>query len=97
MTLSFVILSLELTLFDKNFDGIVKYNSSKVTLTKNYSYTQCDAGSINGYELTVENAFPCSQRTCLREMSILKMLYVLYYYYVLYVTLILHLFRKSYF
>ena len=81
MTLSFVILSLELTLFDKNFDGIVKYNSSKVTLTKNYSYTQCDAGSINGYELTVENAFPCSQRTCLREINIVKMLYVLYYYY----------------
>ena len=97
MTLSFVILSLELTLFDKNFDGIVKYNSSKVNLSKNYSYTQCDAGSINGYELTVENAFPCSQRTCLREINIVKMLYVLYYYYVLYVTLILHLFRKSYF
>ena len=47
MTLSFVILSLELTLFDKNFDGIVKYNSSKVTLTKNYSYTQCDAMDMN--------------------------------------------------
>ena len=76
MTLSFVIFSLELTLFDKNFDDIVKYNSSKVTLTKNYIYTQCDAGNINGYELTVENAFLCSQRTCLREMSILKMLYV---------------------
>ena len=70
MTLSFVILSLELTLFDKNFDDIVKYNSSKVTLTKNYIYTQCDAGNINGYELTVENSFQCSQRTCLREMSI---------------------------
>ena len=68
MTLSFVIFSLELTLFDKNFDDIVKYNSSKVTLTKNYIYTQCDAGSINGYELTVENTLPCSQRTCLREM-----------------------------
>ena len=70
MTLSFVIFSLELTLFDKNFDDIVKYNSSKVTLTKNYIYTQCDAGNINGYELTVENTLPCSQRTCLREMSI---------------------------
>ena len=57
MTLSFVILSLELTLFDKNFDGIVKYNSSNDTLTKHYSYTQCDAESINGYKLTVENAF----------------------------------------
>ena len=89
MTISFVILSLELTLFDKNFDGIMTYNSSKVTLTTHYNYTQCDAGSIHGYELTVENALPCSQRTCLREMSILKMLYVLYYYYVLYVTLIL--------
>ena len=61
---------MELTLFYKNFDGIVKYNSSKVTLTKNYIYTQCDAGSINGYELTGENTFPCSQRTCLREMGI---------------------------
>ena len=90
MTLSFVILSLELTLFYKNFDGIVKYNSSKVTLTKNYIYTQCDAGNINGYELTVENSCQCSQGTCLREMSILQMLYVLYYYYVLYITLTLH-------
>ena len=70
MTLSFVILSLALTLFDKNFDGIVKYNSSKVTLTKNYVHTQCDAESINGYKLTVENTFPCSQCTCLREMGI---------------------------
>ena len=32
-----------------------------------YIYTQCDAGNINGYELTVENSFPCSQRMCLRE------------------------------
>ena len=57
MTLSFVILSLELTFFDKNFDGIVKYNSSKVTLTKNYSYTQCDAGSINGIGRTFFQKF----------------------------------------
>ena len=56
---------MELTLFDKNFDDIVKYNSSKVTLTKNYIYTQCDAGNINGYELTVENSFRFSQRSCL--------------------------------
>ena len=71
MTLSFVILSLELTLFNKNFDHIIKNNGSEVTLIKNYIYTQCDAGNINGYELAVENSFPCSQRTCLRQISIL--------------------------
>ena len=57
MTLSFVILSLELTFFNKNFDAIIKYNGSEVTLIKNYSHTQCDAGNINGYELTVENSY----------------------------------------
>ena len=67
MTLSFVIFSLELTLFDKNFDDIVNYNSSKVILTKSYIYTRCDAENLNGYELTIENSFPCSQRTCLRQ------------------------------
>ena len=99
MTLSFVILSLELTLFNKNFDHIIKYNGSKVTLIKNYIYTQsqCDARNINGYELTVENSFPCSQRTCLRQISILQVAYVLYVLYVLYITLILHLLSKSYF
>ena len=66
MTLSFVILSLELTFFNKNFDDIIKYNGSKVTLIKSYIHTQCDTGNINGYDLTVENSFPCSQRTCLR-------------------------------
>ena len=81
MTLSFVIFSLELTL-DKNFDDTVKYNSSKVSLTKNYIYTQSDAGNINGYELTVENSFLCFQCTYLREISILQVLYyhcVIYY------------------
>ena len=70
-TLSFVILSLKLTLFNKNFDVIVKYNGSEVTLAKNYIHSQFDAGNIKGYELTVENSSECSQRTCLRHMSIL--------------------------
>jgi len=69
---------LELTLFDKNFDDIVKYNSSKVTLTKNYIYTQCDAGNINGYELTVENSFQCSQRTCLKGNEYIYRCYMYY-------------------
>ena len=100
MTLSFVIFSLELTLFDKNFDDTVKYNSSKVSLTKNYIYTQSDAGNINGYELTVQNSFQCSQRTCLRVMSIftdviriivlLCVLCVIYYSHITF-------FSKSYF
>ena len=79
MTLSFVILSLKLTLFNKNFDAIIKikYNGSEVTLVKTYIHTQYDAGNINGYELTVENSCGCSQRTCLKHMSILQVLYVL--------------------
>ena len=72
MTFSFVILSLELTLINKNFDDFIKYNGSKVTLIKNYIHTQYDAGSINGYELTVENSCRCSQRTCLKQMNILQ-------------------------
>ena len=97
MTLSFVIFSMELTLFDKNFDDIVKYNSSKVTLTKNYIYTQCDAGNINGYELTVENSFQCSQRTWLREMSIFTdvMYYTIIMRFVCYILLSYYIyFRK---
>ena len=57
MTLTFVILSSELTLFNKNFEDFIKYNCSEVTLIKNYIHTQYDAGNINGYELTVENSF----------------------------------------
>ena len=100
MTLSFIILSLELTLFDKNFDDIIKYNGSEVTQIKNYIHTQYDAGNINGYELTVENSCRCSHRTCLKQMSILQVLYMYYtyyMYYMLYITLILHLLPKTYF
>ena len=77
MALSFVILSLEMTHFYKNFDDILKYNGSKVTSIKNYIYTQYDAENRDGYELTVDNSFLCSQRTCFREMCILHVLYVL--------------------
>ena len=80
MTLSFIILSLELTLFDKNFDDIIKYNGSEVTQIKNYIHTQYDAGNINGYELTVENSCRCSHNTCLKQMSILQVLYMYYTY-----------------
>ena len=57
MSFSFVIFHHKLTLSTKNFDDIIKYNSSKVALIENYVYTQYDAGNIIGYELTVENSF----------------------------------------